>query len=578
MAIPGLPQKKRYTLEGSEAEDPITLSRRVEVHDDTHVELKIGYGLPETGREVQYEVEVYFFFPGSLDVNALTLPKRYFYNDLRCSVRYKTPTISLEALLAERLFPPTLDLDPESMDFEYLDEETQESPLTRLLKLSQRETRAQEPEADWLASVLDEIKLFGCFARVYMRNKKRRLKPFLALAQSDPYSFYDRNRLEDSVLRFLGKAQALLRHFRRVRRLYQKLDVEPTPKVFRAFDQVDEYLSFQLEKYFCRLLEEIEREDALVAERIRPHLVAALTEEAQHREREQYHSSPQSNSQNEHFTHHLRLLKKYVGSALYLDQQRTIPDQLYSNWVGALAAGLAMFFASVASILLGIQSLRLDLSVLALIVLVYIFKDRIKDLVKRRMEHDGFGIFADIDSAIVDSTRGLTLGRCWENIRWVEAEELPPLVERVRSFRSKTHRDLRAATGETVLRYNKTVSLDREVIHANHHRRGDLNDIIRISLARFRRHMDVPVMELATMNLNTGRLEKVEGRKTYAINMVIRYTLSGQDAHYEKLRVILDKEGLERVETVVPPLREEDLKKMGSTRSVEEWIRASYSS
>lgn len=541
-----------------EGDDRISLSRRVEVHDDTHVELKLDYGLPLRGRKVDYRVEIHAYFPGSLDLHAKTYSRGDFYQDLQAHLRFKTPDLSVEDLLST------------SLDV---------SPLARLLRLRQTLEDGLEDPYETGSQAIEEAKLFGCLVRAYLRDKLVRLLPFLHLRLQDEAGFYDRERLLDSARRFDGKARALLHAFRSVHERYQSGRIELPNRVRLCLEQVDEFLSFQYEKTFCRLLLTAEGTDPLLAEELREPLMEGLRQERAHREARGYHPGPDMDDPegNETFTHRMQLLKKFVGSALYLDVRRLVPHEVYSDWIGALAAGLAMLFATVSMILLGAQPASLaNYSVIVGVVVVYIFKDRIKEVVKRRFTHDGLGWFSDLDSKIIDARRNVTLGRCRETTRWVSQGDIPALVERIRSFRSYTHRELRRSTGETILRYDKVVTLFPEWIHRAHNRRGDLNDIIRIDMGRFRRHMDNPVMPMLTLSADGERVVPVTGHKTYSVNLVLRYALAGEESKYEKIRVILDRDGIKRVETVIPPCSEGDLKKLRSKKAVEHWIRAHH--
>ncbi len=544
-------------LELVEGDNRISLSRRVEVHDDTHLELKLDYGLPLSGSKVDYEVQIYFFFPGSLDVNELTLPKRYFYNDLRAYLRFKTPEVSLEELMGD---------------------EAADSPMTRIRTLQELLRKENQGDLEEVHdAIVEELKLYGCLARAYMRDKLARLLPFLTPRNQAHEGFYDRDRLRQSMLNFNGKARSLLEVIRELRKNYLKSEGTLDSSIIRAFAQVDEYLSSQYEKTFCRLLERADTVDDLLAEELRTVVQAGMAIELAHRESEGYLLGPKPDQPNERYTHRMRLLKKFVGSALYLELRRSIPDQKYNDWIGALAAGLAMLFATTAAFYLGAQNIgNLNSWVLTIICLIYVFKDRIKSLVKRKMKSDGLGWFPDLDSTIYDSKRKLVLGRCRETARWIKTPDVPALVNKIRSFHSFTHPDLRAATGETVLRYDKTATLFPDKIQHHHTRRGDMNDIIRISIERFRRHMDEPEVSMRTLDPETGKVLQVTGRKTYPINLVLRYKLAGQEALFEKVRVVLDKVGLERVETVIPPCAEGELEQLDRRRSVEEWLRATY--
>ncbi len=547
-------ERDREILEG---DDRISLSRRVEVHDDTHVEVRLGYGLPLKDQgAVDYHVQIYFFFPGSLDVNETTFPKREFYQDIHAYLRFKTPELNLEELL---------------------DEDAPDSPLCRLVRLEGRITREKADPGPLTPAVVDEAKLFGCLARAYMQDKLDRVLPFIRMPRKAGGTLYDRDRLVDSIERFHGKSRALLERFRAVMDRYSKGQTVLPKRLTHSLLDTDEYLSYQYEKYFCRLLEAAQRSDDLLAERIRPMLVSGVRSEHAHRRERGYLTGPSTEGENEVYTNHVRLLKKFVESALYLGLRRQIPQDWVADWIGAFAAGLAMLFATVTSVLLQPQAARFaDTWAIGALVLIYIFKDRIKEMVKRKLGQSAVQWLPDIDTRIIDRRSDAVLGRCRETTRWIPAGQVPEMVERVRAFHSMTHRDLREATGETVLRYDKKITLFPDRIQRAHRRRNDVQDILRFDVSDFLRHMDDPGLVLRTLAGDHDRVIRTKGRKTYSLNLVIAYEVEDGRPIYEKVRVVLDRSGVKRVETVLPPCPEEELRTLDSSKSIEDWIERSY--
>lgn len=555
LPLPNELVQRRDVVEG---ESSISLGRRVEIHDDFHVEIKLDYGLPLKGKTVDYQVQIWFFFPGSLDVNGFTLPRRVFYQDIHAYLRFKTPELSYDELSSRT---------------------AEVSPLAKLIGFHRRIVEGHQAADELRNEIVEEIKLFGCLTRVFFRDKLARTETFIELAEDEEdRDFYDRERLLDGTLRFDGQARTLLRSYREVRALYQAKAGELPEAVGTAFADVDEYLSFQYEKYFCALLEEIKRtEDGILCRRLEATVLEGLRAERNYRKAQGFDPGPVEGSDNEWLVHRMRTLKKFVGSALYLEMRRVVPEDAYSDWIGALAAGLAMLVSTLMLYWFGPTGTRaFDLTALMAIVLIYVFKDRIKDGVKRQMAQQGLGWFPDLDTKIVDVDEGLTLGRCQETTRWIEPDKVPPIIEHCRDLRSNIHAELRRATGETILRYDKVVTLHPEEIKERHRRRGDVNDIIRFRLERFTRHMDLPAMQMLTLDPVGDRVVAVKGHKSYFVNLVIRYAVEGKEPTYEKVRLVLDKHGLRRVDVVVPPLSEKELEQMDSDEELEEWVRSTY--
>lgn len=531
---------RRRTIEGDK--EKLSLSRRVEVVDDTRLEFKLNYGLPPGDRRVRYQVQLTFFFPGSLDVTPLTYPKHYFYSDLSAYVRLRSPELDIGELL-----------DPENAL----------SPLARLHAL-----RADLEEPHWhrqirLEEVAAESKLYGCLARIYVRDRSRELVQALSGFTEGAKEHALREQIRTRIRNMLAWVELLLEELRAVRtELAAVMGPEDHPGV-EALDNVDEFLSYQIERIFCRLLESIEGVDEVLAEDVRGPMRKWLQGEIEHRTLRDFVPTPLGAEENDLFAHRHRLLKKYVSSALFLDQDHREPEKEYSDWIGALAAGVAMAFATLAYYFLRVGGLnKLDWWLLATIVVVYVFKDRLKDVVKRRMASGTW--FPDLDTRILNRRFRVGLGRCREHTEWLETGQIPPLVEQIRSHQSRISRELRRATGETVLSYQKTIDLYPGKLRSYHGRHDGVTDIIRIGLDRLRRNMDLPEATMRALDPKDGQVHQLASHKDYVVNLVLRYQLQGQTPYYEKIRVVLDKEGLRRVETVIPMLEESAMQELTS--------------
>ena len=111
-------------------------------------------------------------------------------------------------------------------------------------------------------------------------------------------------------------------------------------------------------------------------------LLDLITHEITYRQKNHYPSIPHAHSTNEEFIFRTGVLKKYMGNVLFLNTRIKQEGELLEQVVFALAAGVAMIFA--ASAVFFAQSAYASVSLPLFIVLVvsYMFKDRIKDLTR----------------------------------------------------------------------------------------------------------------------------------------------------------------------------------------------------
>jgi hypothetical protein len=100
---------------------------------------------------------------------------------------------------------------------------------------------------------------------------------------------------------------------------------------------------------------------------------------------------------------------------------------------------------------------------------------------------------------------------------------------------------------ERVLHYVKEITLFSRRFWKNHSRKEGITDIVRFNLRNFLLKMDEPTTDL--YYLKEGRSVLVRGTRVYHVNIVIKF-VSDDFTRYERLRLVLNREGLKAVEPV----------------------------
>jgi len=124
----------------------------------------------------------------------------------------------------------------------------------------------------------------------------------------------------------------------------------------------------------------------------------------------------------------------------------------------------------------------------------------------------------------------------------------------------------RHGRAEMVIRFVKEVRLDSRWLKATIAGVDGINDIIRFNFARFRQRMDEAVEVHRVVHPEQKRLLEVPCNRVYHINLILRITRgTGKDrtSSAERVRVIIDQDGLKRVERVDGFAREEVDRVMG---------------
>jgi hypothetical protein len=250
----------------------------------------------------------------------------------------------------------------------------------------------------------------------------------------------------------------------------------------------------------------------------------------------------------ESYVRRISALKKFTSSVLWLSTRVKREGALLQHALYAFAAGVSMVFATLVAFYAQATYGELTMPVFIALVVGYMFKDRIKEsgkaissqLLNRRLY--------DYRTIIETSDGRRRLGHVREKVAYVHPDKLP---EQVKTARQAGAQDDLAAMGgfESVLIYAKDVVLRKDAF-AYLSRNGldisAINDIMRFDVRPFLRKMDEPYVERLTLKGET--VQKVRCHRTYHLNLVSVFTGEDGRTTCERTLVILDREGIQRIE------------------------------
>jgi hypothetical protein len=468
--------------------------------------------------------EFYLFVPSALQINKNTYTKSQFYEDQTNLIRYKTPLFTFEELF---------------------DEHNSKSPLSRMFALCHED---QTPETFY--TFTDELKLLANIARSTLRNEIKEI-----LEQVDKNS----GVLQEQEFKL--KCEALLEDIKRLRN--QLNDLKSTflrtwnnSDLYRQILYVDEFSSEFITYYLTGLLDVINQHDHSSLNEIEDKIKALIIKEdllTEHgtmiaSSEEGYLDTPQGES----IIHKKSLLNKYVLDALQLYTSRFSLDQSYQNWIGALSAAIAMLFFFLLYVWLGTVFLINSAPFIALTVLFYVLKDRIKEWMRILSYQNVSRWFPDYTTVIFSPDKKYQLGTVKESFSFIEE---PQLSEELRNLRNaEFHSVLETVRRpESVLYYKRGVLLNISPKTAMS-RRSSLNIIFRYNIDRFLRKASEPFEEVLTIDPSTNQLVPLYLPKVYHLNLIIRTTLTEGNnppkIELKKLRIIIDKNGIKRIEQI----------------------------
>lgn len=273
--------------------------------------------------------------------------------------------------------------------------------------------------------------------------------------------------------------------------------------------------------------------------------------------RQQHYQEPDERAEDdpgakERVLYHKGLLNKYVLDALLLNLERTSWVEKYGNVAAGLAAGIAML-VYVLLIFLNVPNAGFNsLPFLLFSVVFYVLKDRIKDNLKGLFHRHAVQWFSDYATQIYSHNGKRVLGKLKEIFSFVTEESIPDDILHVRQTLFNTDMKL-FKRRETTFYYKKEMELgsDEELFRARRHK---LHNVFLFNIHPILEKASNPFESYLSLDPDTMEIRQEVLPKVYHINIVIKNTYIEPDLKKEilikKFRLIIDKNGIKRVETV----------------------------
>lgn len=491
----------------------------MERHDLYNFETKIDYVIDRTQekKNSSFLLETFFFIPESLQINEESYKRKQYFLDLNNRIRFKTPQMSIKGLL---------------------DKNNTLSPVNVILeKLQEIEYGSTERELE--IRIEREIRLLACIIKVSLRDQfNYYLDNFQTLKKQ-----YDIDKLLGVFLESIENLEEMIIDLR------NKFLLAQVPiKLREAFRFADEYISLQIKTWVAQTLKIIEKQlDAINLGK----LIEIIEREQEYRRSINSKLILDENSSNEEFTYHESIFKKYVQGVLYLEKRKKDPRSTFIEVLYSVAAGLAMFF----SLFLGFFFLiGFEINSLPFIigtVVIYMFKDRIKDNI-RGISNRAIGLyFPDKRVDIMDEFYKKKLGEIREKVHYIEFIDLPQDILQIRRSGNESPLE-EEGKPEVVLSYKQALLLFHNKIDQIHTRKKNISNIIRFNVREFLRYADDPIQNELLWNNIKRTVDIIPVSKVYHLNIVVKLTNSiGKEVKkvsVKKFRVILDQNGINRIE------------------------------
>ncbi len=480
------------------------VQHEIKIHDKKQFELKLHYNFRKERRKGEYFIETYFFVPNVLGINRHSFHKKNFYDSIKNYIRFATPKFTLAELSSD-----------------------EKSPIIQLSLLAKKAGERNSPiEADEIEAA---IKLFSVV--------------FAATIRTDFLNFRGKKKdaLRSELTNFLLHTDSVINLFRDI-----QSKMERRPRVKEVFAFADEYISLVIEKYLFMILDEHSGFFEEGDKEIENNIYSFIKGEVNRRKEKGYRSVVKIDSSNEEMLFRFSTLKKYFSSILSLERDVEREGTILEQLLFSLAAGMAMLFATAVAFWGQTTFGNLTMSFFIVLVVSYMFKDRIKELLREIMKKSVFKYLFDYKYILYIDEK-IKIGIIRESFDFIKRRKLPERIMKLRNlYRTKEFDN--NFQKEKIILYRKKINLKSKFLNKiEKEELKTISDIFRFDVSRFLNKMDDPHKPLYV--LTDSGFKKIFGRRVYHVNLILRIVRDNRE-QLKRFRLVLTKNGIERIEHV----------------------------
>lgn len=472
------------------------------VHDRTHLELAVDYPLSAAG-EADHVWEAYFFVPTSLRLNSKSYSKEEIYRDFQSWVRFAVNRRVLSDLTSNAV------------------------------------PKLAEALAGDESTAVHELRIFASEVRTALLSARRHIELARSTGEHDTVEVLTRTLLV-RVRELLDATRAVLSRTN-----------SDGARISARW--IDEDLSLVTETVLASLSLDLRRSHDELAALV----AAAAVHEARYRQDHGLDGvghAKVSKREIEHLEFRRHVLKRFTASALQAETTVSEAGHFTLQFLYAIAASIAMSFAVVAAAYHGTHAnasaFQSPWMWAAVVVLAYAGKDRIKATLQ--------GVFARwVAKHLPDRVwrlrargRDRLLGSIKERSAFIDKGTAPAPVMLVRNS-TRQHALEEHARPEEVLWHQKICRVDSDAVRATDDRFAALTEVFRLDLRRWLVHTDDPKQRIVFADPDDAHVYAANAPRVYNIAIVYRLRrLSDEGAAWKRIRVIVSRKGIQRIEHV----------------------------
>ena len=478
------------------------------------LEIKFKYRPePKTGllRIKKYHIDMYFFLPVSLGVNRKNYTKMDFYREINSYLKIDPPKVLLADLL-EAKDNISLQLKLAFQNYNPEDEESFEN-LDTLLKI---------------------------YVNIVKKSVKRELRGVKKVGDE-----HEKNRLAQ---RFINNFTLGLEKFRQIEQKYCKDDFAQSEGK-RVFGYADEYISTLYSKYLYHVWQILENFESPESHQTKELLKDGIYKEREYKKKMKYpFAEPKDQSkENESFLFRWEMIKNFINNKLILTTRFDRENKWMIQFYYSLAAGIAMIFATGIAFYYNQKFGNFTIRFFVILVISYMFKDRIKDWIKDLINYILKKETYDHTINIYDDNQHM-LGNMSQGFDFVPKRNLPDDILEVRNSKHQT--DVEDNSTERVMHYKSKIKLNTSKLYKFYKGislRG-VNAVTYFNTSPLLMRMEQPDTNILLMDDNK-QFAIYKSEKVYHINMIMVYD-DGKDKQYRRYRIVLNRNGIKRLKKI----------------------------
>ena len=341
---------------------------------------------------------------------------------------------------------------------------------------------------------------------------------------------------------YVKSSSEILKKFRA---LYQIIDVPTVSDRTRSYFRLcDEFMSHVVELRTTRIIRAIDSSmnPAAYAD-IRKGFMELIMSERRYKVSNDYgilHNDPEHDRQ---LVYHHGMLKKFIESELYIRLDKKKDGVAVQQIYYSIAAGVAMIFATAVGWYSQMKYGNITWPLFVVLVVSYMLKDRIKDLLRYYFAHRlGNKYYDKKASIVIGKTK---VGQMKEGFDFISMSRTPQEVMALRNNASSVEDEPRVFD-EKILLYRKHLTIDDVVLKSvdEYPMRG-VNEIMRLHLTRFTQKMDNPQVPVDMVDEN-GDIRCIDVQKIYYVNIVFQLQHDGS-VEYHHFRITMTRNGVQDV-------------------------------